>query len=214
MPYVLSGLQLKIFSSVRLRLPPQLGWEGGRGAGGDDEWPADTAEAKVCLALPSSPPPGHLLPVRTLSPYFCLSGGHEEIKRSSGCEGHRGKPQSLARPNFKRQLPPTLHCPALHPTCSDTHGCFSLGTTINNSRCPGSGMAGVQTELSMILEVLSLTHLAFPQQVHKPLTSPPSRQLPDTPGEILASCPAFSSLACLVSWLFMPCLSPTTLEVL
>lgn len=130
---------------------PTVGWEGGRGTGGDDEWPADAAEARVCLALPSSPPPGHLLPVRTLSPpYFCFRGGHEEIKRSSGRERHRDKPQSLARPNFKRQLPPTLHCPALHPTCSDTHGCFSLGTTINNSRCPRSGMAGVQTELSVI----------------------------------------------------------------
>lgn len=65
---------------------PTVGWEGGRGTGGDDEWPADAAEARVCLALPSSPPPGHLLPVRTLSPpYFCFRGGHEEI-----IKGHQG----------------------------------------------------------------------------------------------------------------------------
>ena len=30
---------------------------GGRGGEGEDKWPAQTAEAKVCLALLPSPPP-------------------------------------------------------------------------------------------------------------------------------------------------------------
>lgn len=101
-------------------------------------------------------------------------------------KGHQGVRDTVAnhrawpRPSSKPEPPPTLYRPALHPTCSDTCARFSLGTTINNSRCPGSGLARVQTGLSMVLEVPSLTHPAFPSQVHKPLTRPP-------PGSFLLS---------------------------
>ena len=138
-----------IFSLV-CPLSPLLRWERGEGEKVRINGPHRPQRPRSVWPCSLPHPPGHLLPVGILSPpYFSLMGGLEKLERSSGCEGHSGKPQSLPGPSFKPQLPPTLYRPALHPTCSDTCGRFSMGTTINNSRCPGSGLAGVQTKLSV-----------------------------------------------------------------
>lgn len=86
---------------------------GGREGEGEDKWLAQTAEAKVCLALLPSPAPRPLAARwNALSSLVLPMGGLEKLKRSSGCEGHSGKPQSLAAtqlqaPAAPHSLPPS-----------------------------------------------------------------------------------------------------------
>ena len=61
----------------------------------------------VFLTLLSSLSPRPLAAGWNPLPLIFALGGQEKIKESSGCEGHSGKPQSLARPSFKPRLPPT-----------------------------------------------------------------------------------------------------------
>lgn len=111
----LSGLQLKLYVYFFFLIffcfstpSPIAGMGRGEEKEVTDKRPANTAEATVCLALPPPPAPRQATCclLELSPPYFCLTGGPEKIKRSSGWEGQSGKPQSLARPSFKPQLPP------------------------------------------------------------------------------------------------------------
>ena len=101
-----------IFFCLVCLLSPLLRWEGEEKEKVRING-SQTAEAKVCLALLPSPAPRPLAARwNSLSSLVLPMGGLEKLKRSSGCEGHSGKPQSLAAtqlqaPAAPHSLPPS-----------------------------------------------------------------------------------------------------------
>lgn len=139
-----------IFFCLVCPLSPLLRWEAGeeekvringlhrrRGQGLSGPAPFPTPQA-TCCCLEFS-----------LLLSFALWEALKSLKGHQGVRDTVANHRAWPRPSSKPKPPPTLYRPALHPTCSDTCARFSLGTTINNSRCPGSGLARVQTELSV-----------------------------------------------------------------
>lgn len=144
---------------------PSLQVSGSRGLPGTA--PLLTPQATCCLLE---------LPL----PLIFALGGHEKIKRSSGREGRGGEPQSLAGPSFKPQPPPP---PAAQPCppCAVTHVAAFLWAQplITHISLALARLGCKQHCLSLMVEVLSLTHLTFRSHANRHSQTTPSRKLPD-----------------------------------
>lgn len=110
-PYVLSGLQLKVISSVPLPLPPQLGWEQGEEKEVTAKQMASTYSLSGTALLPKL--------LCKLEPALLLIFALQEAMKR--LKGHQGVRDTVANPRAWPEPALSPSCPPPPPSCSAPH---------------------------------------------------------------------------------------------